>query len=79
MLYHKETTLRGGKIESCLTSGNYGYHLGASIGLGYVSCDGETATDMLNSTYEIEIAGERFSAIASIKPLYDQKSERVKV
>jgi len=79
LLYHNEVILRDGKIEFCLTSGNYGHHLGASIGLGYVSCTGETAADMLDSTYEIKIAGERFPAIASIKPLYDPKSKRVKV
>ncbi len=78
MLYHNETILRDGKIVSHLTSGNYGHHLGASIGLGYVPCEGETIAEMLESTYEIEVAGERFPALASTRPLYDPKSERVK-
>lgn len=78
MLYHNETIFRDGKIVSHLTSGNYGHHLGASIGLGYVPCEGETIAEMLESKYEIEIAGERFPALASTRPLYDPKSERVK-
>lgn len=78
LLYHNEPILRDGKIISYLTSGNYGHHLGAAIGLGYVPCVGEKPADVLSSKYEIEIAGERFRATASLKPLYDPKSERVK-
>ncbi|MCP4048483.1 MAG: FAD-dependent oxidoreductase [Gammaproteobacteria bacterium] len=78
LLYHNEPILRDGKIVSYLTSGNYGHHLGAAIGLGYVPCKGESAADLLTSTFEIEIAGERFAAKASLKPLYDPRSERVK-
>ena len=78
LLYHNEPILRDGVIVGHLSSGNYGHHLGAAIGLGYVPCKGETAAQVLASTYELEIAGKRFSAIASLKPLYDPKSERVK-
>lgn len=52
---------------------------GGADGLGYVPCKGETPTELLSSTYEIEIAGVRVPATASLKPLYDPKSERVKV
>ncbi len=81
LLYHNEPILRDGKIVGFLSSGNYGHHLGAAIGLGYVPCteDGEKAVDMLGSDYAIEVAGQRVDAIASLKPLYDAKSERVKV
>jgi len=78
LLYHNEPILRDGKIVSYLSSGNYGHHLGAAVGLGYVPCEGETASQLLASTYEIEIAGKLFAAKASLKPLYDAKSERVK-
>jgi 4-methylaminobutanoate oxidase (formaldehyde-forming) len=30
-------------------------------------------------SYEIEVACERFSAQASLRPMYDPKAERVKV
>jgi len=78
LLYHNEPILRDGQIVSHLTSGNYGHHQGAAIGLGYVPCSDENREELLSSTYEIEIAGERHTAIASLKPLYDPKSERVK-
>ncbi|TPK52691.1 MULTISPECIES: FAD-dependent oxidoreductase [unclassified Mesorhizobium] len=78
LLFHNEAILRDGKIVGPITSGNYGHHLGGAIALGYVPCQGETEADVLASSYEIEIAGERFAAEASLKPMYDPKSERVK-
>ena len=78
LLYHNEPVIRDGKIVSYITSASYGHSFDAAIGLGYVPCKGETAAQVLASAYEIEIAGERFSAQASLKPMYDPKSERVK-
>lgn len=79
LLFHNEAILRDGKIVGPITSGNYGHHLGGAIGLGYVPCQGESKADVLSSSYEIEIAGERFAAEASLKPMYDPKSERVRM
>jgi glycine cleavage system aminomethyltransferase T len=60
-----------------VTSGNYGHALGGAIGMGYVPCPGESAADVLGSTYEIEIAGRRHRAVASLRPMYDPQAERV--
>lgn len=79
LLFHNEAILRDGKIVGPITSGNYGHHLGGAIGLGYVPCLGESEADVLASSYEIEIAGERFAAEASLKPMYDPKSERTRM
>jgi 4-methylaminobutanoate oxidase (formaldehyde-forming) len=78
LLYHNETILRDGKIVSYVSSGNYGHTLGGAIGMGYIPCEGETAADVLASSYEIDVAGTRFKAEASLRPMYDPKSERVK-
>ncbi len=78
LLYHNEPILRDGEVVGHLTSGAYGHTLGGAVGLGYVPCAGEAAADVLASTYEIEIAGSRVAAQASLKPLYDPKSERTK-
>jgi glycine cleavage system T protein len=79
LLFHNEAILRDGKIVSHITSGNYGHFLGGAIGLGYVPCEGEDEADILASRYEIEIAGERFEATASLKPMYDPKAERTRL
>ncbi|SLN60964.1 4-methylaminobutanoate oxidase (formaldehyde-forming) [Falsiruegeria litorea R37] len=79
LLYHNEPVIRDGEIVGYLCSGSYGHHLGAAVGLGYVPCEGETAAEVLASTYEIDVMGTRVKAEASLKPMYDPKSERVKV
>ncbi|MCG8691793.1 MAG: FAD-dependent oxidoreductase, partial [Minwuiales bacterium] len=80
LLYHNEPIWRDGEISGYVASGNYGHHLGAAIGLGYVACDtSEKAADILGSRYEIEIAGDRVAAEASLKPLYDPKSDRMRM
>lgn len=78
LLYHNEPIVRDGNIVGYLSSGAYGHHLGAAMGLGYVPCKGETAAEVLASTYEIDVAGTRVRAEASLRPMYDPKSERVK-
>ena len=80
MLFHNEPILRDGVIVGQLSSGNYGHSLGAAVGLGYVPCrePGEPAAEMLAARYEIEVAGRRFAARASLAPLYDPKSERMR-
>ena len=79
LLYHNEPVLRDGEVVGYLSSGSYGHTLGAAVGLGYVPCAGEKAADVLASTYEIDVAGVKVKAEASLKPMYDPKSERVKV
>ena len=79
LLYHNEPILRDGRIVGHLSSGAYGHHLGAAIGMGYVPCKGEAAADVLESAYEIDIAGARVKAEVSLKPMYDPSAERVKV
>jgi 4-methylaminobutanoate oxidase (formaldehyde-forming) len=79
LLYHNEPILRDGELVGYLSSGSYGHTLGGAVGLGYVPCKGETVAQLLASDYEIDVAGVRVGATASMKPLYDPKSERVKV
>ncbi len=43
-----------------------------------MACKGESDADVLASAYEIEIAGTRVKAEASLKPMYDPKAERVR-
>jgi 4-methylaminobutanoate oxidase (formaldehyde-forming) len=80
LLYHNETIYRDGTSVGRITSGGFGHYLGASVGLGYVPCQREeTVEQIMNSDYEIDIAGTRVKAEASIRPFYDPLSERVKL
>ena len=80
MLYHEEPIWREGKRVGRTTSGMYGHTLGGCVGLGYV--ENHEAIDsafVSEGVWEIEVAGERVSARASLSPMYDPRSERVKV
>ncbi|MCV3764469.1 GcvT family protein [Rhizobium sp. TRM95796] len=78
LLFHNEALVRDGRIVSTITSGNYGHHLGGAVGLGYVPCEGESEAEVLGSQYEVEIAGVRVNARASLAAMYDAKAERVR-
>lgn len=78
LLYHNEPIVRNGDIVGYLSSGAYGHAEGAAMGMGYVPCKGESVTDLLASTFEIDVMGTRVKAEAQLKPFYDPKSDRVK-
>ena len=78
LLFHNEPILRDGKIVSHVTSGNYGHALGGAIGMGYLPSKGETAEDLMASRYQIDVAGRIVDAVASLAPMYDPKSLRIK-
>ena len=80
MVYHNEPVWRDGRRVGRLTSGMFGHTLGKPIGLGYVSNDGAvvSAEFIAAGRYEIEVAGERVPASASLAPMYDPKSLRVR-
>ena len=62
-----------------IRAGAFGHTLSASVGLGYVEADGPVTRDFVSSgDWEIEIAGRRHPARASLHPLYDPKGERIR-
>lgn len=80
MLHYGEIIYRDGKPVGYIMSGGYGHTLGASVGVGPVeSEEGTVSVDYIKSgTYEIDIAGVRYPAMASLRPMYDPKLERVR-
>jgi len=79
MLYHEEPIWRDGVRIGRTTSGMYGHTLGGCVGLGYVECDEVIDRAFVSEgNWEIEIAGKRVSATASLSPMYDPRSERIK-
>lgn len=75
LLFHHEPIVKDGTVVGYLSSGNYGHTLGAAVGLGYVPADMAADT----TGWEIEVAGTRVGAEASLRPMYDPKSERAKI
>jgi 4-methylaminobutanoate oxidase (formaldehyde-forming) len=79
LLYHNEPIWRDGQIAGYISSGAYGHTLGGCIGLGYINrSDRNDPEDWLSGVYEIEVAGKRYSAKASLAPLFDPRNERIR-
>lgn len=79
MLYHHEPILMNGECVGYLSSGNYGHSLGGSVGLGYVKHADEIKADGLSAaSWEIEVAGDRIPAVASLSALYDPSGSRMR-
>jgi heterotetrameric sarcosine oxidase gamma subunit len=79
LLYGNEIIYRDGVIVGHLQTGAYGFTLGGAMGMGFVHHkDGATNEFIESGKYEIDIAGERYPATASLRPLYDPKNERVR-
>lgn len=79
LMHYGETIYEDGKRVGYIRAGNYGHTLGGSVGLGFVeNQEGVTADYIKNNKFEIDIAGQRYPAKASLRPMYDPKLERVR-
>ena len=79
LLYHAEVLRRDGRALGYLRAGSYGHTLGGAVGLAMVTNpDGPATADWLSAgTWEVDIAGQRYAARVSLRPLYDPTSARV--
>ena len=78
LLYHNEPIWYGNEIAGYITSGNYGHTLGGSIGIGYVNTALVPEFPNPADEFEIEVAGERVPAEASMRPMYDPGNKRIR-
>ncbi|MEE9297630.1 MAG: FAD-dependent oxidoreductase [Acidimicrobiia bacterium] len=80
LLYGEEPIFRDGVTVGYLRSGAYGHTLGGAMGFGYVEHDAGVTADFVKSgSFEIQVAGERFGASASLRAMYDPKNLRVRM
>jgi 4-methylaminobutanoate oxidase (formaldehyde-forming) len=80
MLYYGEVIYRDGKGVGYIMAGDYGHTLGASVAVGPVENEGGivTADYITSGSYEIDIAGVRYPAQVSLRPMYDPGLKRVR-
>ena len=80
MLYGNEPIYRDGEYHSILTSGGYGFEVGAAVGMGYLkNPEGVTADWMKAGKYELMVEGELRAATLHISSPYDPKNQRTKM
>jgi glycine cleavage system aminomethyltransferase T/glycine/D-amino acid oxidase-like deaminating enzyme len=79
LIYHGESLLYGDRVVGRVTSGSYGYTLGAAVGLAMVEAPPDELDAMVASDgAEVEIAGARVPAIISRRPFYDPQGARMR-
>jgi 4-methylaminobutanoate oxidase (formaldehyde-forming) len=80
LLFHAEPVWRDGVAVGYIRSASYGFTLGGAVGLAMVDA-GEPVTQAWidAGTWEVDVAGTRHPARASIRPLYDPDNARIRV
>jgi len=80
MLFHAEPVLRDGVPVGYIRAASYGHTLGGAVGLAMISADVPIDAKWIEAgRWEVQIANDKFPAIASLKPLYDAENKRVKM
>ncbi|KTE24064.1 MULTISPECIES: FAD-dependent oxidoreductase [unclassified Sphingopyxis] len=80
LLYHAEPIVVNGEANGFTSSAMYGHTLGGSVAMGYLYRQDGVTQDWLDSAdIKINVAGQLVSATASLKPLYDPSSSRIRV
>ena len=79
MMHHAEVVYRDGVAVGDIRAASYGHSLGGAIGLSMVEADEPIKADWISSgKWEVDIAGTRYPATASLKPMYDATNEKIK-
>jgi glycine cleavage system aminomethyltransferase T/glycine/D-amino acid oxidase-like deaminating enzyme len=79
LLFHDEPIVMDGEGIGLLTSGSYGHTVGAAVGMGYVQHPEGVTGDLLDAArFEIEVAGDRIKAEASLRPFFDPQGVRMR-
>jgi glycine cleavage system aminomethyltransferase T/glycine/D-amino acid oxidase-like deaminating enzyme len=80
LMFHGEVVYRDGRAVGYVRAASYGFTLGGAVGLAMVDAGCPVTPEYLDAgTWEVDIAGVRHPAVASIRPLYDPRSERVRM
>ena len=83
MLYHAEVVFRNGKVVGDVRAGSYGHTLGGAVGLTMLERSEETGSQTWKSwvesgQWEVDIAGTRYPAEVSLRPMYDPANTKIK-
>ena len=80
LLYHAEPVYRNNLVVGYIRMASYGHTLGGAVGLAMIEAGEPINKTYLNEgTWEVDIAGTKFPATVSLRPMYDPKMERIKV
>jgi glycine cleavage system aminomethyltransferase T/glycine/D-amino acid oxidase-like deaminating enzyme len=78
LMFHQEIVIRNGVVVGSVRAASYGHTLGGAVGLAEVTGDPVDAAWLEEGEWEVEIAGKRYPAEVSLKPMYDPGMEKIK-
>jgi 4-methylaminobutanoate oxidase (formaldehyde-forming) len=86
LMFHAEVLRRNGIPVGYVRAASYGHTLGGAVGLAMVEpasspsalLEPITQTWLDAGTWDVEIAGARYPAVTSLRPLYDPKNLRIR-
>jgi glycine cleavage system aminomethyltransferase T/glycine/D-amino acid oxidase-like deaminating enzyme len=80
LMFHAEIVLRDGVPLGYVRAASYGHTLGGAVGLAMLEAPTPIDAGFLaGGTWEVDIAGTRYPAVASLRPLYDPKNEKIRI
>ena len=80
LMFHAEVVYRNGKAVGYVRAASYGHTLGGAVGLVMVDAGEPIDQAYLESgSWEVDIAGKKYPAVASLRPLYDPDAKRIKM
>ena len=78
MMFHAEIVSRNGKELGYTRAASYGHTLGAAVGLAMIEADEPITQAFLDDgQWTVNIAGNSYTASASLKPMYDPTNARI--
>jgi len=80
LMFHAEVVHRDGKPAGYIRSASYGFTLGGAVGLAMIDADEPIDQAYLDSgEWTVQIGAERYPAAASLRPMYDPGSKRIRM
>ncbi|HRI54230.1 MAG TPA: FAD-dependent oxidoreductase [Pseudomonadota bacterium] len=80
LMFHAEVVRRDGRPVGYIRAASYGFTLGGAVGLAMIEGGAQPIDQAFldAGSWEVEIAGRRYPAVASLRPLYDPDMKRIK-
>ncbi|CAN5167788.1 hypothetical protein BH09MYX1_BH09MYX1_52100 [soil metagenome] len=80
MMFHAEIVHSNGKAVGYVRAASYGFTLGGAVGLAMIEGDAPITQAWLDEgTWEVDVAGTKYPAVTSLRPLYDPDMKRIKI
>ena len=79
LMFHAEVVHRDGIAVGYVRAASYGHTLGGAVGLAMIEpCAPVDGAYLAAGNWEVDVAGKRYPALVSLKPLYDPDMKRIK-